>query len=193
MHPWCCTVVQLHLSSSLILIRRFLSSVRTFLFFTQDANNMTLTNLQGLAVLDLYTFVLLYRYTIYTLYYATRPMYIFSLYIFLRIVRIFRVRSCRTVRFLESYTKFFKNMGCLYFLESFLNFQSPSEIGFSISLSYREIFVIFYFKTTFVLYRFRRVDLTGGGAVFPKLFFIKKFIFRFSSSPYIVHSYFLIK
>jgi hypothetical protein len=78
---------------------------------------------------------------------------------------------------LESYIKFFKNIGCLYFLESFLNFQSPCEIGFSISRSYLEIFAIFYFKTTFVLYRFRRVGLTGGGAVFPKLFFIKKFIF----------------
>ena len=78
---------------------------------------------------------------------------------------------------LESYIKFFENIGCLYFLESFLNFQSPCEIGFSISLSYREVFVIFYFKTTFVLYRFRRVGLTGGGAVFPKFFFIKKFIF----------------
>jgi hypothetical protein len=84
-------------------------------------------------------------------------------------------------------------MGCLYFLESFLNFQFPCEIGFSISLSYCEIFAIFYFKTTFVLYRFRRVGLTGGGAVFPKLFSIKNFIFRFSSSPYVVYSYFLIK
>jgi hypothetical protein len=71
----------------------------------------------------------------------------------------------------------FGSMGCLYFSESLLNFQSPCEIGFSISLFYHEIFVIFYFKTTFVLYRFRRVGLTGGGAVFPKLFFIKKFIF----------------
>ena len=52
---------------------------------------------------------------------------------------------------------------------------------------------IFYFKTTFAIYRFRRVDLTGGGAVFPKLFFIKKFIFRFSSSPYIGYSYSFIK
>ncbi len=53
---------------------------------------------------------------------------------------------------LESYIKFFKNIGCLYFLESFLNFQSPCEIGFSISRSYLEIFAISYFKTTFVLY-----------------------------------------
>jgi hypothetical protein len=40
-------------------------------------------------------------------------------------------------------------MGCLYFLESFLNFQSSCEIGFSISLFYRELFVFLYFKTTF--------------------------------------------
>jgi len=50
---------------------------------------------------------------------------------------------------LESYIKFFQNIGCLYFLESFLNFQSPCEIGFLISLSYRGLLAIFYFKTTF--------------------------------------------
>ncbi len=50
----------------------------------------------------------------------------------------------------------FKNMGCLYFLESFLNFLSPCVIGFSISLFYRELFVIFDFKTTF-----HHTDLDG--------------------------------
>jgi hypothetical protein len=50
---------------------------------------------------------------------------------------------------LESYIKFVKNMGCLYFLESFLNFQSPCEIGFSISLFYREIFSNFLFQDDF--------------------------------------------
>jgi hypothetical protein len=47
---------------------------------------------------------------------------------------------------LESYIKFFKNIGCLYFLESFLNFQSFCEIGFSISLFYREISSNFLFQ-----------------------------------------------
>ncbi len=48
---------------------------------------MTLTNLQGGALLDLYTFVPLYRYTIYTLYYTATLM--FFPYVFLCIVRIF--------------------------------------------------------------------------------------------------------
>ena len=47
-------------------------------------------------------------------------------------------------------------MGCLYFLESFLNFQSPCEIGFSIFSFYRDLFVFFYFKTTF-----HHTDLDG--------------------------------
>jgi hypothetical protein len=47
---------------------------------------------------------------------------------------------------LESYIKFFKNIGCLYFLESFLNFQSPCEIGFLIFPFYREIFSNFLFQ-----------------------------------------------
>ena len=80
---------------------------------------------------------------------------------------------------LESYIKLFKHIGCLYFLESFLNFQSPCEIGFSISLSYREILAIFYLKTTFAIYRNRRVGLTGGGTVFPKLFLLKNLFFDF--------------
>jgi hypothetical protein len=42
---------------------------------------MTLTNLQGGALLDLYIFVPLYRYTVYTVYYAATPMYVF-LYLF---------------------------------------------------------------------------------------------------------------
>ena len=94
---------------------------------------------------------------------------------------------------LESYIKFLKHIGCLYFLESFLNFQSSCEIGFSISRSYLEIFAIFYFKTTFVLYRFRRVGLTGGGAGFPKCILFKKIIFGFFSCSYNGRSYSSIK
>jgi len=52
--------------------------------------------------------------------------------------------------------KFFKSICCLYFLESFLNFLSPCEIGFSISLFYRELFAFFDFKTTF-----HHTDLDG--------------------------------
>ena len=47
---------------------------------------------------------------------------------------------------LESYIKFVKNIGCLYFLGSFLNFQSPCEIGFLIFPFYREIFSNFLFQ-----------------------------------------------
>jgi hypothetical protein len=148
LHPWCCTVVQLHLSSSLIpdLALFVICANFSFLYARRKQHDAD-QSARG----ELYwIYIPLYLCPIIQSILCTillRPC-IYFLYIFLCIVRIFWVRPYRPVRFLESYTKFFKNMGCLYFLESFLNFQSPCEIGFSIFSFYRELFVFFYFKTT---------------------------------------------
>ena len=176
MHPWCCTVVQLHLSSSLIPDSALFVICANFSFLYARRKHH---DADQSAVGELYLiYISLYLCTVIQFIQCTmllRP-YMF-LYLFTVYSPYIQGPVLLAGPVFESYIKFFKNIGCLYLLESFLNFHFPCEIGFSISLSYHEIFAIFYFKTTFAIYRFRRVDLTGGGAVFPKLFFIKNFIF----------------
>ncbi len=125
--------------------------MRTFLFFKQDAKQYDADQSAGgssIGSIFLCTFVPLY--SLYFVLYCYAYSYSLSMYILLYIIRIVRVRPCRLFRLLVVvHLVFLKNMGCLYFLESFLNFQSSCEIGFSISSFYRKLFVFFYFKTTF--------------------------------------------
>ena len=135
MHPWCCTVVQLHLSSSLIPDSALFVICANFSFLyarrkQHDADQSAVGELYWIYIsLCLYTVIHFIHCTILLRTYPYPFIYIpaYSPY-------ILRVRTCRLARFLESYIKFFKNIGCLYFLESFLNFLCRCENRFSISL-----------------------------------------------------------